>query len=66
MLKQSKFTYEKFASLVGINLRTLYKYVEGTCFPSIEIIIKMADVLEISIDKFFVKKDLEKDKEKSA
>ena len=43
-------TQEKLAELVGISLRNYQYYEQGKHVPSFEILIKLADILEISLD----------------
>jgi len=43
-------TQEKLSEIVGIGLRNYQYYEQGKHVPSFEILIKLADILEVSID----------------
>lgn len=44
------FTQQSIADKILISLRTYQKYEQGTRFPSYEVLIDLADNLNVSID----------------
>lgn len=44
------FTQQSIADKILISLRTYQKYEQGTRFPSCEVLIDLADNLNVSID----------------
>lgn len=45
-----KFTQQALADAVGVALRSYQCYEQGTREPSLDMLIKLADVLEVSTD----------------
>jgi len=43
-------TQEKLSEIVGVGLRNYQYYEQGKHVPSFEVLIKLADVLNVSID----------------
>ena len=39
-----------FCDEVGIHYQTLHAYMRGSAYPSLEVFVKMADVLNVSLD----------------
>lgn len=56
-LQESKMNYERFAFLIGVSTRTVYEYLSSKKYPSLETIIKIANVLDKSIDELLSKED---------
>ena len=53
LLKDKQISYEEFAFLINVSTRTVYNYLSGIKFPKIETLIRIADVLKISLDRLF-------------
>ena len=47
---EKKFTQEKLAEAVGVALRTYQCYEQGVRNPSFEVLVKLADTLDVSTD----------------
>lgn len=45
-----KITQQKIADAAGISLRTYQKYEQGTREPDLNMLVKLADVLEVPTD----------------
>ena len=45
-----KLTQERLSEMVGIGLRNYQYYEQGRTVPSFDVLIKLADVLNVSID----------------
>ena len=43
-------TQQRLADAVGISLRSYQKYEQGVREPSLDMLVKLADVLEVSTD----------------
>lgn len=43
-------TQQKTADLVDISLRSYQKYEQGTRCPSFDLLVQIADILDVSID----------------
>ena len=52
-----KYTQPKLAEMLDIALRTYQNYEEGSRRPSFEVLIKIGDTLDISIDYLLVRDD---------
>lgn len=52
-----KITQEKLADTVGIALRSYQCYEQGVRRPSYEVLVKLADVLEVSLDHLLCRDD---------
>lgn len=50
MRMDRKFTQQKIADMMDITLNTYQKYEQGTRQPSLEMLVKLADVLDVSTD----------------
>ena len=55
---ERKFTQQKLADAVGVALRSYQCYEQGTREPSLAMIVKLADVLEVSSDHLLCRDDL--------
>lgn len=44
------FTQQKISDLLDISLRSYQKYEQGTRCPSFELLVSIADTLDVSID----------------
>ena len=47
---EKKYTQEKLAETVGVALRTYQCYEQGVRTPSFELLVKLADALDVSTD----------------
>ena len=52
-----KLTQDQFAKKIGVHGRQLARYEAGTNMPSIDILKKIADFYEVSIDRLVYGKD---------
>lgn len=50
LLENKNFNQKEFADKVGITEATLSRYINNIVVPKIEIVVKMADILNVSID----------------
>ena len=50
-------TQQRFADKLGVALRTYQCYEQGSRFPSLDLLIKIADILDISLDYLFGRDD---------
>jgi transcriptional regulator with XRE-family HTH domain len=57
---QKGFSQEVFSSKVGIHVTNLSKYERGLTMPSLEVAEKMANALEVSLDKLVYGSEAEK------
>lgn len=60
--KAKKFSQEELAKLAGVHTNVLGRYERGEAKPSIEIAVKLAEALEVSLDFLVGKSDIELDK----
>ena len=60
--KAKKFSQEELAKLAGVHTNVLGRYERGEAKPSIEIAVKLAEALEVSLDFLVGKSDLQIDK----
>ena len=44
------YTQQKMADILGITLNSYQKYEQGTRCPSFDLLVQIADILDISID----------------
>lgn len=49
-LKKKGYTQEDIAKVCGVNQSTISDYKSGSCKPSIDVVIKLADAFEVSTD----------------
>lgn len=56
--KAKKLSQEELAKKVGVHTNVMGRYERGEAKPSIEIAVKLADVLEVSLDFLVGKSDL--------
>lgn len=52
-IKKAEISNERFAFLIGVSPRTVYDYLSGKKYPSIETLIVIADFFDVSLDKLF-------------
>ena len=57
---QKGFSQEIFANKVGVHVTNLSKYERGLTMPSLEVAEKMANALEVSLDKLVYGSEAEK------
>lgn len=50
LLENQNFNQKEFADKIGITEATLSRYINNLIVPKIEIVVKMADILNVSID----------------
>jgi len=50
--KQNKYTQEKLSELLSMDISALSKIENGKCFPSVETICKMIEMLKIEMFDF--------------
>ncbi len=60
--KEKKVAQGELAKMVGIHPNILGRYERGETTPNVEMISKIADVLEVSIDYLLGKMDMKIDK----
>lgn len=48
--KQKKLTQQDVAEIIGVDRVTLARYESGARLPSLEVLIKLADFFEVSVD----------------
>lgn len=48
---------QKLAKLVGISRQSLYSIEQGKSIPGIDIVLKLAHVLNVKVERLFVLKD---------
>ena len=53
----NKLTQEKLAGTVGVALRSYQCYEQGTRRPSYELLVKIADTLDVSLDYLLCRDD---------
>lgn len=58
--KAKHISQSVIAEKLNVSQRTISHYENGTCQPSIEGLIKLADLLEVSIDELVGHKETEK------
>lgn len=58
------FSQEVFSSKIGIHVTNLSKYERGLTIPSLEVAEKMANALEVSLDKLVYGSETEKAQKK--
>lgn len=58
LLKIKDIKKINFAEQIGISRQSLNQYIQGNNYPSFEILVKISNILEITIDDL-LKKDLE-------
>jgi len=51
--KQNKYTQEKLSELLSMDISALSKIENGKCFPSVETICKMIEMLKIEPNEMF-------------
>ena len=50
MRMKKNLTQQKFSDLLGIALRSYQCYEQGTRTPSFDMLIQIADILDVSVD----------------
>jgi len=56
--KQKKLTQQDLAEIIGVDRVTLARYESGARLPSLEVLIKLADFFEVSVDYLLGRTDL--------
>ncbi len=56
--KKARLTQQQMATLINKNMRTYRRYEKGENFPSIEILITLADIFHVTIDDLIGRKAL--------
>lgn len=60
--KAKKLSQEELAKIIGVHAPVIGRYERGEVKPSIEVAIKLADALQVSLDYLVGNSDLELDK----
>lgn len=55
--KSKGFTAQRMADLLSISIRTYRNYESGHSSPSLELLVKIADILNVSIDYLLCRDD---------
>ena len=51
MLREEKdLTQNELAKLLGLNYKTIYRYENGICEPTLSVLVKLAAIFDTSID----------------
>lgn len=50
LLKREAMEYKELATLIGVNPNTISMYVTGRAYPSIDRLIKVAEIFRISLE----------------
>ena len=56
--KNAKITQVKMASMLGISQPSYIRYENGTSEPNLTNLIKISDILEVSVDYLLGKEDI--------
>lgn len=52
-------TQEQLAELLNVSTHYIYELERGTKYPSVPVLLKIADVLNVSLDLLFTKTEIE-------
>ena len=55
--KKKKYTQQKMADLLGISLNAYQKYEQAERTPSLDTLVKIADILDVSTDFLLCRDD---------
>ena len=63
--KSRGFTAQQMADQLCMRLRSYRNYENGDCFPSLDVLVKIADILQVPIDYLLRRNDFLKSLEVS-
>ena len=63
MRKKKKFTQQNMADLLQISLNSYQKYEQAERCPSFDTLVKIADILDVSLDYLFCRDSFIKSRE---
>lgn len=52
--KQAKIPVSRLADIMGITIMSVYKWQKGNCLPSLDNLVALSSILNVSMDEIIV------------